>query len=173
MYIPWIAKHIVKTQIDYEWEKKYYPGAPDLIHIDLQGVAIGNGVIDSETQDGTYAEYAYSHGLIPLEAKEFVDAQFRACQNKIVARRPRFITRGDESDCDTLSLVLDIAGHPNEYVKTCCTLNGTSSKKVVAPPDKRLIPLEPHRRYNTNTFIDYNDMVRVPTLLSLTSCRNA
>ena len=116
MYIPWIAQHIVKTQADYEWEKKYYPGAPDLVHINLQGVAIGNGVIDSATQDGTYAEYAYSHGLIPLEAKEFVDAQFRACQNKVFTRRPRTITRGEMSDCDMLSLVLEIAGNPNEYV---------------------------------------------------------
>ena len=107
MYIPWIAQHIVKTQTNNEWEKKFYPGAPDLIPINLQGVAIGNGVIDEETQDATYPEYAYTHGLIPLEAKEFADSQFEKCREKLdkKTRTRSLINHGDISDCDVMGLV--------------------------------------------------------------------
>ena len=115
MYIPWIAQHIVKTQTNNEWEKKFYPGAPDLIAINLQGVAIGNGVIDEEVQDATYPEYAYTHGLIPLEAKEFADSQFEKCKEKLdkKARTRSLINHGDISDCDTMGLVRS-ANHPTK-----------------------------------------------------------
>ena len=52
MYIPWIAQHIVKTQTSNEGDKAFYPGAPDLIPINLKGVAIGNGVIDEVSSLG-------------------------------------------------------------------------------------------------------------------------
>jgi carboxypeptidase C (cathepsin A) len=41
MYIPWIAEKIVKRQISLGYERQFYPGAPDDIHVDLQGIAIG------------------------------------------------------------------------------------------------------------------------------------
>ena len=49
MYIPWIAQHIVKVQTSNEEGEPFYPGASDLIPINLKGVAIGNGVIDEVT----------------------------------------------------------------------------------------------------------------------------
>mmetsp|Transcript_29725 Transcript_29725/g.28436 ORF Transcript_29725/g.28436 Transcript_29725/m.28436 type:complete len:866 (-) Transcript_29725:73-2670(-) len=117
MYIPWIAQKIVKKQENIQYERKYNPVFTEKIYINLQGVAIGNGVIDEETQDATYPEYAYTHGLIPIGAKDYAEEQFQKCDNHIKhrGRGRKHITHGDLSDCDTMSLVLDMAGRPNEY----------------------------------------------------------
>ena len=44
---------------------------------------MNDGVVKQEIQDETYAEYAYTHGLIPLEAKEFADASWKQCTDKM------------------------------------------------------------------------------------------
>jgi hypothetical protein len=49
----------------------------------LAGVAIGNGVMDMLQQEPSYAEYAYSHGLIPLAAKLQFDRDWVQCLEKV------------------------------------------------------------------------------------------
>ena len=47
--------------------------------LNLVGLAIGNGVLDALHQEKSYAEYAYTHGLIPLGAKQQFDYQYERC----------------------------------------------------------------------------------------------
>ena len=98
MYIPFQAQYIVKKQA----KNKLLGG----IHINLVGVAIGNGAIDP-LQDLSYSEYAYSHGLIGINAKKKIDASAAKCYAQIV--------KNGRGDCETMSQVLEAAGNPNEY----------------------------------------------------------
>ncbi len=52
-------------------------------HINLVGAAIGNGIIDVFHQEPSYAEYAYTHGLIPLGAKKKFDADWEQCIDQV------------------------------------------------------------------------------------------
>ena len=72
------------------------------------------GVIDSMFQEPSYAEYAYTHGLIPLGAKKKFDADWVECLENI-ERSEKPVTRGSFSSCRLMSKVLDAAGRPNEY----------------------------------------------------------
>ncbi|KAJ1441737.1 Alpha/Beta hydrolase protein [Ochromonadaceae sp. CCMP2298] len=75
-YIPWMAQHIVEEQMQ--------GGRRDTSDgINLQGVAIGNGVMDMFQQEPSYAEYAYSHGLIPRGAYELFSRQWQDCVETI------------------------------------------------------------------------------------------
>lgn len=81
-YIPWIADAIVTAQI------KKLPGGfftrdVSVDHINLVGAAIGNGIIDVFHQEPSYAEYAYTHGLIPLGAKKKIDADWVECMDQV------------------------------------------------------------------------------------------
>ena len=100
MYIPNIAKTILKQQQGQKIE----------IEIQLKGVAIGNGAIDP-LQDLSYTEYAYSHGLIPLSAKQKIDNVAKACYLKTVKTGARV----KNGRCDIMGQVLEAAGGPNEY----------------------------------------------------------
>jgi hypothetical protein len=72
------------------------------------------GVIDSMFQEPSYAEYAYTHGLIPLGAKKKFDADWIQCLENI-ERSGKPVTRGSFSSCRLMAKVLDAAGRPNEY----------------------------------------------------------
>lgn len=52
-------------------------------HINIAGVAIGNGVLDYFYQEPSYAEYAYTHGLIPLAAKKKFDLEWMECLENV------------------------------------------------------------------------------------------
>ena len=71
-YIPSIAQYIVKKQL-------HFTKSRDVPFIDLDGIAIGNGVIDDAIQSASYTEYAYAHGLIPLAAKQLIDDKLARC----------------------------------------------------------------------------------------------
>lgn len=100
MYIPYMAQHVLKQR------GKNTGG----IEINLKGVGIGNGVIDP-IQDLSYTEYAYSHGLIPLAAKQLIDQRARACY----ARGAKTGAKAKRGYCDVMQEVLLAAGQPNEY----------------------------------------------------------
>lgn len=102
-YIPWIADYIVRRQ-----------ESSGFYRINLQGIAIGNGVIDYFFQVPSYAEYAYSHGLIPLGAKQKFDRDWENCIEQIEAEGGR-LTRGSFGRCNLMGEVLAAAGRPNEY----------------------------------------------------------
>lgn len=65
-------------------------------------------------QEPSYAEYAYTHGLIPLGAKKKFDADWVQCLENI-ERSDKPVTRGSFSSCQMMAKVLDAAGRPNEY----------------------------------------------------------
>ena len=106
-YIPWIAEHIIRTQA----QPSSLPRGEALIN--LQGVAIGNGEIDFVTQEASFAEYAYAHGLIPLSAKLHFERMYQLCLQGIEAGSK--VSRGAFGRCSIMSRVLEAAGYPNEY----------------------------------------------------------
>eukprot|EP01032_Pedospumella_encystans_P012048 gene12048-13965_t len=112
-YIPWIAEHIVRSQLVPDARGDLVRNV-DLDGINLSGVAIGNGVMDMLTQEPSYAEYAYYHGLIPLGAKLKFDEDWKVCLKKI-QRSGEPLTRGSFDECDMMTKVLNAAGLPNEY----------------------------------------------------------
>lgn len=102
-YIPYMAEYIVKTQETMD--------ITDSKYINIQGVAIGNGAIDDAIQFASYSEYAYSHGLIPLGAKAYIDDQYVRCMERTASQ----YGTSNNLECNTMSAVLDAAGKPNEY----------------------------------------------------------
>lgn len=76
LYVPSIAAYIVRAQLDMKGPND---APPNGVFLDIKGIAVGNGVIDDVIQAATYAEYAYYHGLIPLQAKLKFDAQYARC----------------------------------------------------------------------------------------------
>ena len=93
-YVPAIAQEIVKRG-----------------HIKtLRGIGLGNGVIDP-IQDTSYSTYAYTHGMIGANAKEYIDHTVKHCKSS--AQQARKTTSFDP--CDMMAQVLDAAGHPNEF----------------------------------------------------------
>lgn len=98
-YIPWMAEHIVEEQLlplinstlidDFyysvsEPEEQRHMRCVAQDDINLVGIAIGNGVIDYMHQEPSYAEYAYTHGLIPLGAKRQLDYEFQRCLQQVL-----------------------------------------------------------------------------------------
>ena len=106
-YIPSIADYLIRVQDDNN-------SSLPVLTLNLAGIAIGNGVIDSFFQEPSYAEYAYTHGLIPLGAKRKIDADWIQCVENI-ERSGQPLTRGSFSKCGLMSKVLEAAGRPNEY----------------------------------------------------------
>lgn len=47
-------------------------------HINLKGIAIGNGLVEPLTQYGAYADFAFSNGLISKVQKDTVNAAYTA-----------------------------------------------------------------------------------------------
>lgn len=109
-YIPYIAEHIIKEQLTVDPTVNTY--------INLKGVAIGNGAIDDYIQSSSYTEYAYTHGLIPLGAKLFIDDMYSRCVESVSSH----VGTTDAMECNTMGAVLDAAGKPNEY--NTATFNG-------------------------------------------------
>ena len=82
-YIPWIANTVIKYQMkESVFDSTFYRDTQS-DHINLAGAAIGNGVLDYLYQEPSYAEYAYSHGFIPLAAKKKFDFEWMECLEKV------------------------------------------------------------------------------------------
>lgn len=82
-YIPWIANTIIRYQMKHDTFTKTYYRDISNDHINIAGVAIGNGVLDYFYQEPSYAEYAYTHGLIPLAAKKKFDLEWMECLENV------------------------------------------------------------------------------------------
>jgi len=113
-YIPWIAEAIVTAQMRQVLPGGSYTRDITLDHINLVGAAIGNGVMDFLHQEPSYAEYAYTHGLIPLGAKKKFDADWVQCVDQL-EKESRPLTRSSFNRCGMMAKVLRAAGRPNEY----------------------------------------------------------
>mgnify|MGYP003385999727 CR=1 FL=1 len=53
-------------------------------HVNLQGVAIGNGALDFLTMNPSYAEYMYSRGFITETAKAYFDHKWAECLDRLL-----------------------------------------------------------------------------------------
>lgn len=58
----------------------------DHVHVNLQGVAIGNGALDFLTMNPSYAQYMYSRGFITLSAKNYFDRKWEGCLDQLLYR---------------------------------------------------------------------------------------
>ena len=76
----------------------------------LRGIGVGNGVIDP-IQDTSYTVYAYTHGMIGASAKEYIDQTVKHCKSPSLQAKKT----SSYDPCDMMSMVLDAAGHPNEF----------------------------------------------------------
>lgn len=113
-YIPWIAYEIVSSQLQDDSTNTVALPA----RINLEGIAIGNGVIDDAIQLASYTEYAYNHGLIPLGAKKWIDDKYNRCLEDAASRQDaedKDEDGGEDDGCDVMALVVEAAGGPNEY----------------------------------------------------------
>lgn len=104
-YIPWIAQHILRLKHSKNEEDR-----AAMATVDLQGVAIGNGAIDYAIQEPSYAEYAYYHGLIPLQTKERLEEEWARCMDSFQegGSTKYFLTVGDFDKCDLMGKVSDV-----------------------------------------------------------------
>ena len=107
-YVPWISQHILKLKHSTEIHDR-----EAIAKINLQGAAIGNGAIDYTIQEPSYAEYAYYHGLIPLEAKERLELEWNRCIDSFQSDGKRYVTVGDFDKCDLMG-------------KVCLAVNGVT-----------------------------------------------
>lgn len=112
-YVPWISQHILRKK-----HSKHEAERNEMKLVNIQGIAIGNGAIDYEIQEPSYAEYAYFHGLIPLKAKERMEDEWMLCMDSIQERNGHhhhYLTVGDFEKCNLMGKVLEASGNPNEY----------------------------------------------------------
>ena len=101
-YIPYIAQEIVSYQLQNP------SSSLDEVHSDLKGVAIGNGAIDDAIQFGSYTEYAYSHGFIPLAAKQWIDDTYVRCNEDAASRQESDVDAEDRGEIPLTGVVVDI-----------------------------------------------------------------
>eukprot|EP00603_Paraphysomonas_imperforata_P008471 CAMPEP_0114448742 /NCGR_PEP_ID=MMETSP0103-20121206/20494_1 /TAXON_ID=37642 ORGANISM="Paraphysomonas imperforata, Strain PA2" /NCGR_SAMPLE_ID=MMETSP0103 /ASSEMBLY_ACC=CAM_ASM_000201 /LENGTH=573 /DNA_ID=CAMNT_0001620791 /DNA_START=40 /DNA_END=1761 /DNA_ORIENTATION=+ len=127
-YIPWIADHIVRMQEASDYIRVVSSESaitskpvsmtrlPGHVHINLEGVAIGNGALDFLTMNPSYAEYMYSRGFITRTAKEYFDRKWEGCLDRLLYESGESpITTGLLADCMMLEGVLNASGNPNVY----------------------------------------------------------
>jgi len=80
--------------------------------INLKAVAIGNGYVDPEIQDGSFGPFLYAHGLIDQDDLNSVQTQYAQCQSDIESKK------WDSAfyDCNAvLGMALGYAGNINVY----------------------------------------------------------
>jgi len=80
--------------------------------INMQGLAIGNGWIDPLIQAGSYAPFAFAHGLITQSVVTAANQQYQACKADILAKN----YQNAFFDCGAVfDIVLQGAGNINYY----------------------------------------------------------
>jgi len=102
IYVPSIARSIVEYNLEHKNKK-----------INLKGIAIGNGWIDSFAQTASYPTFAHSHGLIDTPTKIAIDHIWNTCLVKMQASKS--LTREQIGNCGILELVLEASGNVNEF----------------------------------------------------------
>ena len=80
-------------------------------HINLGGIGIGNGWVDSKVQGEAVIDYAYWHGMIDGTTKEALHEQFQVClDGGIPQPSPPFHVFNVPDECGTMGAVLFAAG---------------------------------------------------------------
>lgn len=101
----WIFNHLLLSSPLLTVCMRMYDQIEHFNYINLQGAAIGNGVIDYMVQNPSYTTYAYMHGLIPLEAKHRIDLSWQRCLDKAQYKRNVKLNRGFFDDCGIMEQV--------------------------------------------------------------------
>eukprot|EP01043_Picozoa_sp_COSAG02_P004218 COSAG02_NODE_108_length_36286_cov_19.437478_21_plen_802_part_00 len=109
-YVPAISSRIVANN------KKLRAGE-HTIH--LQGIAIGNGLVDPETQYGQYVPYALDKGLITRKQATSLNRTAHACQRSILAGHKGTVTL---MECNSMleRIMLDGGGFNTYDVRIKC-----------------------------------------------------
>jgi carboxypeptidase C (cathepsin A) len=108
-FVPWMAEEILRRQEE---------PSNKMAHINLQGVTIGNGWIDEIMQTASIPEYAFIHGLIPVEAKNYLNNKWTACLDEVQFEKPnknKPVTQTSFGNCDIEGETLAAAGNPNTF----------------------------------------------------------
>jgi carboxypeptidase D len=81
VYIPYIASKILENNKKHqEATISKHHGDQVTVHVQLEGIMIGNGWIDPLTQYRSYIDYPYRMGLIDTADKEKMEQQYKTCQ---------------------------------------------------------------------------------------------
>lgn len=111
MYVPSIAHYIHQ-----ENKKKKHA------HINLAGIGIGNGWIDSRVQGPMVIDYAWSHGMIDSSAARAFKTEWENCKDGSRGQPKPFHRFTNPDECGIMSAVLEAAGRgsvewgaPNAY----------------------------------------------------------
>lgn len=103
VYVPMIATRILDGNSS---------GDPE---IRLKGIGVGDGWVDPYVQQETYADYAYSHGLVALADKREADSLYAACAKAIDESQP-ITSREADRICNKIELhIQDVTGGVNVY----------------------------------------------------------
>jgi len=100
-YVPAISTEILKKNLNNTG-----------LHINMKGLAIGNGWIDPLIQTGSYAPFAFAHNLIGQSTVDQANAQYQQCVQDIQNQ-----DYADAfNDCNQVfGIVLQAAGNINYY----------------------------------------------------------
>ena len=75
MYVPSIAHGMYQENLKRMGEKDYIP-------IPLQGIGIGNGWLDVQTQGPAVVDFAYWHGMIDVATRDYFHQEWQQCYYK-------------------------------------------------------------------------------------------
>lgn len=150
MYIPSLAHYIQQ-----ENAKKQNS------HINLAGIALGNGWIDADTQGPSVIDYAWWHGMIDSSTKRGLHQIWEQCQAGAVDLPPPFHPFTTPDECNIMGAVLEAAGAgavrwgtPNAYdVSTWDAydvlddVDGTMAQFYNTPAVQDALNVVPHRHW--------------------------
>jgi hypothetical protein len=112
-YIPSVARGIYRNNVK---ELANMDGSPRF-QTPLAGIAIGNGKIDSITQDPAIINYAYWHGLIDMGTRDYLYAEWDHCLDNMKhgimgkgAEPKHFHPFNVRDDCGVFAGMLEAAG---------------------------------------------------------------
>lgn len=105
MYIPPIAHKIYREQTKRKTTNS------DNVAIQLEGMGIGNGLMDSKIQGPVRIDYAYWHGMIDLYTRDLLYEAWDAClDGRDLEPQSPYHSFNPPDDCGMLSAVLLAAG---------------------------------------------------------------
>jgi carboxypeptidase C (cathepsin A) len=117
MYLPSVGRYF---HLQNEELKK--PGSTldrNFVHINVGGVAVGNGWMNGMVQGPAVIDYSWWHGLIDEPTRNSLHNVFAACMDqwngKDTQLPPPFHPYNVQDDCGIMWGVLQAAGNPNAY----------------------------------------------------------
>jgi carboxypeptidase C (cathepsin A) len=109
MYVPSIAQRI--HQENLKLEANVLDGV-FRSHVNLAGIALGNGLVDAKIQGPAVLDYAYWHGMIDAYTRDNLRVEWNRCISMGSAYHPEppFHSFNAPDDCAIMEAVLEAAG---------------------------------------------------------------